>query len=215
MYGHAVFRLNAGHRGTQSVLSAWPIHGQRDKMKSFESNLKDNRLLLYPEVDQCWVGAGRPEERYFPSSSTRDEATCPSIIKIIMGQWSLRASVSASMILPVCALPFLSSSHWLSLPPSRERWKILSRKRVTIIISQQRGGAGHSQCLLTDPWWWISQIFKEEQEGGWLLKMLVKSVRHKTQPSIHGSQTLPECQKGRGGVLYFTGNCCNVMEMYI
>lgn len=45
-------------------------------MKSFESNLQDNRLPLHPEVDQCRTGPATPEERHFPSSSARDGATC-------------------------------------------------------------------------------------------------------------------------------------------
>lgn len=60
-----------------SNYSAWQIHRQDVKMKSFESNLQDNGLLHRPEVDQWRAGPGRPErERHFPSSSARDGATC-------------------------------------------------------------------------------------------------------------------------------------------
>lgn len=47
----------AGH--SISPYSAWQIHRHSVKMKSFESNLQDNRLPLYPEMDQCWTRQAR------------------------------------------------------------------------------------------------------------------------------------------------------------
>lgn len=84
-------------RQSISPYSGWPIHRHNDKMKSFESNLQDNRLLLCPEVDQ-WinVGPGRLGERHFPSSSPKDGATCSSIMETSTVQCSPRASISVS-----------------------------------------------------------------------------------------------------------------------
>lgn len=56
---------------------------------------------------------------------------------------------------------------------------------------------------------------KEGQEGCWSKKMQVKSVRHKTQHSIHSRQTPPQCQRGKRSVLYCTSNCSSVMEMHV
>lgn len=96
-------------------------------MKSFESNLQDNRLLLYPELDQCWVGPRRPEERHFSS-----------LFYLLIHyqdkhrQCSAGASISVSMIsLPVCTSPLLSTPCWLSQPHSKDRWKVCTRRTPT------------------------------------------------------------------------------------
>lgn len=65
------------------------------------------------------------------------------------------------------------------------------------------------------PQWGLSTSSKEGQEGCWSKKLQVKSVRQKTQHSIHSRQTPPQCQRGKRSVLYCTSNCSSVMEMHV
>lgn len=140
-------RLVAAGRSI-SPYSAWQIHRHKVKMKSFESNLQDNRLLLYPEVDQCWAGSDRPEERDIFLLHLLEGGhlrLTSSITETRAGQRSPRASISASMILlPVRTSSFLPAPLCLSLSLSKDRWKAYTKGSPTplweFIILHAEGG---------------------------------------------------------------------------
>lgn len=181
----------AGH--TISPSSAWPIHGHKDKTKSFESNLQDNRLLLRPEVNQCCAEVGRPKERHFPSSSARDGATfnlTSFIIKTSTRQSRGLQSLSLwyycqSALHPFSLLHTASLCHTAkidgnSMKEGHPLPRVSSLSYTGREEKTQRGVHWGSRTQ-----WGISQSSKEGQEGCWSKKMQVKSVRHKTQHGIH------------------------------
>lgn len=193
----------AGHSISPS--SAWPIHGHKDKTKSFESNLQDNRLLLRPEVNQCCAEVGRPKERHFPSSSARDEATfnlTSFIIKTSTRQSRGLQSLSLwyycqSALHPFSLLHTASLCHTAKIDGNsmKEGHPLPHVSSLSYTGREEKTQRGVHWGSRTQ--WGISQSSKEGQEGCWSKKMQVKSVRHKTQHGIHAHRHLHNAREER------------------
>lgn len=84
-------------------------------MKSFENNLQGNRLYC-PEVAQCFVVLGRPEESHFPSSSARVGTACtqprPLLRRVRCRVVHGLQYLFSVILLQVCTSPFLSTDSF-------------------------------------------------------------------------------------------------------